>query len=363
MTENAMPDFYAQGYAQSADGHEAMDSFVENDILPVMDQTMVDATMNNEEGAQTLDQIICRNDLELDRQQSSFDPNYPTTTHDPAASNRSQADPGPVKFGSSHQSDSMQFSFPANQPSNVISTPIPNVATLPKQTPSRSLPSQESLPSNGHFGPMHATLGSVPDYAHPIMTNTSNGHPSLPSNDSGNNPPMRLDTSHSYLPPNMDVSVAFDRPTAPQESSLSGQTPMEQAPFYQTPASAGTHHPFSPVFPNIGPESPASHPSIIDQSLMERISQMRMPDAMQALSGRASRRDMPQINIQPTGANSINANLSDVRPQSGPQPPPQSRPPPTKMPSQVNAGMMDVSGNGKIQTDLRPLVEDGGKRG
>ncbi len=102
-----------------------------------------------------------------------------------------------------------------------------------------------------------------------------------------------------------------------------------------------TYQAFSPMFHNMGRESPAAHGPSIDQSLMEKVSHIRMPDNMQNMPVMKTQGTEPRSIMPTTGGSCISTMASPAHP------------PPSAVPPNVSTGVRSPYGNGSKQRIAR----------
>jgi hypothetical protein len=313
MTQNVMSGYYGQQYQQPGDPPRAMDSFMQHDMDSEMAQGMVDITMSGGEG-QTLDQIISQNDLELQRRRSNYDPVF-------QRNGDQQTQPRPsstVEFASRNNPDPADFQFDPSPSQPSISNQMPNVGAPQKASDQRKIRSRENLAVNTRFNQMNPTFGSISNFSPAMMTNT----------------PLHLDSDSQYLSSNMEIPMSFDTVSG-DRAPMNIQPQIEQQALF---TASPTHQTFSPIFQSLGQESPAGPGTSMDQSLMDRVSQMRMPESMQNVSA-MNRHSTPPQNVMPnTRAPAAPTRTSPIHP------------PPTSAPAPANLGMKNGPyGNGRKQ--------------
>lgn len=263
MTQNVMSGYYGQPgqpYQQPADPNPSLDSYMQQGMVPDMGSGILDSTMTVDEG-QTLDQIISQNELELQRRRSTYQPNF-SPDADP------QSDPprsSGLEFGpAKHHPDEAEFPFDPSPPQPSMSNQMSNPAHPQKISDPRRIRSREGLALDTRFNHVNATFSGMPNYSPAMITTT----------------PLDLDPTSRFLS-NMDIAVAFEHVGADRTPlNLPGQ--MERPMYTSSP----THQPtFSPMFRGLGQESPvATRGQSLDQSLMNKVSRMGMPDPMTNMS-------------------------------------------------------------------------------
>lgn len=325
MARNVMSGYYGQQYQQSMDPSRSMDTFMQQDMVP----DMVDTTMVGDEG-QTLDQIISQNELELQRRRSTLNSAYQPNGNEEADAQRSSM----LDFASSKHPDRPNFQFDPSPPHPAMSGPLAETGQSQKTSDPRKMRSRESLALDTRFSRMNPAFGSISSYSPAMMSST----------------PLDLDHSAQFLS-NMEIPMGFDGASG-DRPALNVQPQIEQQPQQAMFPASPTHQTFSPMFQNMGQDSPAGHGSSMDQSLMDRVSRMRMPDAMQNIPGLKTQGTEPRSIMPTTRGSGISAMASPAHP------------PPSTAPPNVNARIRSPYGNGSKQyiaemedvgTNLRPV--------
>ena len=90
--------------------------------------------------------------------------------------------------------------------------------------------------------------------------------------------PIDLDPSSQFLNQDMEMPMNYEGPGG-DRTPMNLQPQLEQQNFF----SASPDQTFSPMF-QLGQDSPAGTNQAMDQSLMEKVSGMRMPDPMQGMN-------------------------------------------------------------------------------
>lgn len=245
-------------------------------MVPDMVQNMVDTTMAGGEG-QTLDQIISQNDRELQRRRSTYHPDFQSN-----GNQETHPRQGPVlEFGSTGHPDRVDYQF--NPASSQLSLPsqIPDTGLSQKAPDPRKIRSRESLALDTRFSQLNPTFGSMSTYSPAMITSN----------------PIDRDPNNQFLPSSMDIPLSFDNARG-DRASMNLPPQIEQQPMFGT---SPTHQPFTPGFPILSQDSPAGRGTCIEQSLMDRVSRMRMPDSIQSISvmngqGPSSRKLVPTAN-------------------------------------------------------------------
>jgi hypothetical protein len=286
MTQNIMSGYYGQPYQSSVDHNRTMDSFMQQGMASDISQGMVDTAMAGEEG-QTLDQIINQNDLELQRQRSTYHPGFHSNDDHQSHTRRSSM----LEFASSKDPDRADFQFDPSQSQPSMQGQMVDAGHPQKASQSRKLRSQESLALDTRFNQMNPAFCTVSNYSPAIMTST----------------PIDLDPTSQYLSSNMEIPMNFES-AGGDRTPMNIQPQIERQPIFTT---SPTHQPFSPIFHSLGQDSPTR----MDQSLMDKVSQMRMPEQMRKMSamngqGAAARSVMPT-----TKGSSVPTMTSPAHPQ------------------------------------------------
>ncbi len=305
MTQNVMSGYYGQPFQSSIDPRRAMEPFMQHGMVPDMSPDMGDTTMAGGEG-QTLDQIISQNDLELQRRRSTYHPDFRSNGEDHTHARGSPM----LEFGSSKQRDRADFQFDASPPhppllSQVADTaqPPPRRASDPQKTRAR-----ESLALDTRFNHLNPAFGSMSNYSPSLITSA----------------PLDLDPASQFLSSNTEIPMGFDTASGDRTPlKIQPQIEQQQPIFTASP----THQPVSPVFQGLGHDSPAGRSTCMDQSLMDKVSRMRVPDSMQSMSV-MNHQGTPPHHIMPTTRGSGGSTMTS------PAHPPMSGAPPN-----VNADM------------------------
>ncbi|ERF68872.1 hypothetical protein EPUS_04524 [Endocarpon pusillum Z07020] len=311
MAQNVLSEYYGQQYQQSMDPSRSMDTFMQQDLVPDMVPGMVDTTMVGEEG-QTLDQIISQNELELQRRRSTLNSAYQPNGDEEADAQRSSM----LDFASSKHPDRPNFQFDPSPPHPAMSGPLAETGQSQKTSDPRKLRSRESLALDTRFNRMNPAFGSISSYSPAMMSST----------------PLDLDHSAQFLS-NMEIPMGFDGVSG-DRPAMNVQPQIEQQPQQAIFPASPTHQTFSPMFQNMGQDSPAGRGASMDQSLMDRVSRMRMPDAIQNIPVMKTQGTEPRSIMPTTRGSGISAMASPAHP------------PPSTAPPNVNARIRSPYGNG-----------------
>jgi hypothetical protein len=364
MTHNVMSGYYARPYQSHVDSQSSMDSFLHNDMLSEMDQGIdpdmghslsqnmdqvmgqnldqrigqnldqrmgqnldqrmgqnldqsmgqsmdrnLDQSMVQGRGetiassgaeGQTLDQIISQNDREMQWRrsgyhQSSFDSNChpPQRSHTPSSSI--------LEFDSPKTAEPADFHFDPNASSH---------PTLPGRMQEMGMHgeasdnpgeirSHDGLALDTHFAGMHTGFGQMSDYTSGLATNAS----------------LSLDPSSHYLAANMDVSMTFDSGTD-DHPPMNTQPQIEQQPIFTSPVQQSFS---TSLFQSLGHDTPANHSLPMDQSLMDRVSQLRMPESRPSMSGVNRRATSPRSHLSISGPSGDSMNTPSQQQLHHPQ--------------------------------------------
>lgn len=310
MAQNVMSGYYGPGYQQPVDPHRVMDTFVPQEMVPDIGPGMVDTTMTGGEG-QTLDQIISQNDLEFQRRRSNYHPAFQANGNQEAHIRRSSM----LEFGGNKNRDRGEFQFDPSPSQPSLSTQIPAMAQPQKSSGPRRIRSRESLALDTRFNNINATFGNMTTYSPAMMTST----------------PLDLDPTSQYLSSNMDIPMNFEGGGA-DRTAMNIQPQIEQQPLF---SASPTHQNFSPMFQGVDHESPAGHGLSMDQSLMDKVARMRMPDSMQGMSVMNRHGTSPR-SVMPTTRGPGESTMT-TSPNHNP---------PTSMPTQANIGTSSPYGAG-----------------
>ena len=313
MTQNVMSGYYGQPYQQSIDPTRSMDAFMQPGMVPDMAQGMVDTTMAGSEG-QTLDQIISQNDLELQRRRSTMNPDFQSDGGQEIDPRR----PSMLAYGSSKPRHRPDFQFDSSPPHPPIRRQIAETGQSQKASDPRKLRSRENLALDTRFVQMNPVFGSMSSYSPAIMTST----------------PLELDPASRYLSSNMEIPMSFEN-SGEDRIPVNVQSQMEQPPIF---TASPTHQTFSPMFQGLGRDSPAGHGSSMEQSLMDKVSRMRVPDSMQNMTVMHSQSTSPR-SIMPTARGSGASTMATP-----------VHPPPSSVPSNTNGAVRGPYGNGSKQS-------------
>ena len=297
MTQNVMSGYYGQPYPQPIDPNPDMDQFIHQGIGSDMVQGMVDTTMTGDEG-QTLDQIISQNDLELQRRRSTLNPEYRSDGDQEAHEGR----PSMMDFASSKHPDAGDFRFdPSPPPHPSMPGQIGDTGQPQKASDAQKLRSRENLALDTRFHHMNPAFVSMSTYSPTMMSST----------------PLDLDHASQFLSSNMEIPMNFDAGGG-NRTPMNIQPQIEQQALY---TASPTHQTFSPMFPSLNQDPPAGHPAPMEQSLMEKVARMRMPESLQNMSLIRSQGTSPPRSV-PTARGSGVSTLA-----SPALPPPSNAPP------------------------------------
>lgn len=322
MTQNVMSGYYGQAYPQSMDPRRAMDSFMQQGMVPDMVQGMVDSTMAGGEG-QTLDQIISQNDLELQRRRSTYHPDFQSNGNQQADTRQ----PSMLEFdASSKHPDRAEFQFGPSPSQPSMPGQIPDTGQPQKASDPRKIRSRESLALDTRFNQMHPAFSTMSSFSPAMMTST----------------PLDLDSTSQFLSSNMEIPMTFEN-AGGDRTPMNIQPQIEQQPIF---SASPTHQTFSPLFQGLGHDSPAGCNTSMEQSLMDKANQMRMSDSMQNMAGINGQGISPHIVMPTTRGSIVSTTTSPPLPQ------------PTSAPSNPNLGVRSPYGNGGKQSTTQKC-EDG----
>jgi hypothetical protein len=166
-----------------------------------------------------------------------------------------------LEFGAPLSDDLADFQFEPNPATSILPNPIGDIAATQKSLDPRKVRSRENLNVNTRFPPLDSTFSPYP--------NTSSYSPALMSGVS-----MNLDAQ--YMPQNMDLSMDYENPSGDLipmnlHSSTNQQPLFTESPLNQT---------FPPTYPDRIQDRAGIDVVSDEQTLMERVSHMNMPDAI-----------------------------------------------------------------------------------
>jgi PAS domain-containing protein len=309
MAQNVMSGYYGQPYQQSVDQNRSIDSFMQQSMVTDIVPGMLDTTMTGEEG-QTLDQIISQNELELQRRRSTYNPGFSPNGDQRNHARRSSG----MEFGAPKHQDRADFPFNPSPPQPSMPGQIPDPERSRKESDPRRIRSRESLALDTRFNHMNPAFGSMSSYSPAMMTST----------------PLDLDPTSQFLSANMEIPMSFEN-AGGDRTPMNIQPQIEQQPMF---TASPTPQPFSPMFQGLGQDSPASRNQSMDQSLMDKVSRMGMPDSMHNMSVMNNQGNSPR-SVMPLKRGSGGSTMTS---------PP--RPPPTSVPQPPNPDTRSTYGNG-----------------
>lgn len=254
---------------------------MQQDMVPEMSEDMDDTHMTGGEG-QTLDQIINQNNLELQRRRSTYHPAFQSNgdrEQDPHERRSSMMD-----FPSGKHPDQAGFQFNGSPSQPSIPGQTSDHNQTQKASDPRKMRSRESLALDTRFNQMNPAFGSMPNYSPGIMTST----------------PLDLDPTSQFLSSNMEIPMSFEN-AGGERTPMNIQPQIEQRPLF---GASRTHQPFSQMFQGLGQDSPTHPGAYMEQSLLDQVSRMRMPETMQNMSGMNGQGTSPSA-VMPTTKNSM----------------------------------------------------------
>jgi hypothetical protein len=296
MTQNVMSGYYGQPYQQPIEPNPDMDQFMHQGMSSDMVQGMVDTTMVGAEG-QTLDQIISQNDLELQRRRSTLNPDYRSDGDQETHEGR----PSMMDFASSKHPDAGDFRFAPSPPHASMPGQIGDTGQSQKASDPRKLRSRENLALDTRFHHMNPAFVSMSTYSPTMMSST----------------PLDLDHASQFLSSNMEIPMNFDAGGG-NRTPMNIQPQIEQQALY---TASPTHQTFSPMFPSLNQEAPAGHPTAMEQSLMEKVARIRMPESLQNMSLIRSQGTSPPRSVPTARGSGVSILASPAHPSSSNLPP------------------------------------------
>lgn len=231
-----------------------MDQFLQQGMMPEAPHEM-DQTMTGE--GQTLDQIISQNNRELQRRQSSyrqFSGNGAPPSHNRNSSLMDYEQPKP--------SEEAGFPFDSAA-SNTVPGHLANAEHTQKGADSQRIRSRENLALDTRFGQVAPGFSNMPNYSQSMITSA----------------PLDLDPSSHFLNHGMEMPLNYEAPGG-DRTPMNMQSSMEQPNFFST---SPEQQNFSPMF-HLGQDSPAGAGQTMDQTLMDKVSRMQMPDTIQGMN-------------------------------------------------------------------------------
>jgi hypothetical protein len=309
MTQNVMSGYYGQPYQQSIDPNRPMDSFMQQGMVPDMVQGMIDTTMGGDEG-QTLDEIISQNDRELQRRRSTYHPDLQSNGSQQTRAQRSAT----LDFAASKHPDRPDFHFDQSPAPTSMPGQRPETGRPQKGSDPRKARSRENLALDTHFNQLNPAFASMANYSPAMMTST----------------PPDLDPTSQFLSSNLEIPMSFDSGGGGDRTPMNIQPQIEQQPLY---TASPTHQCYSPAYHGLGHDSPVGHGSSMEQSFLDKVSRMRMPDSMQNMSIMNGQATSPH-HVMP---NKRGSNISLPSP---------ALPPPTSVPPNANLGIRSTYDNG-----------------
>jgi hypothetical protein len=276
--------YYGQPY-QPPDPRRPIDDYAQARSLPVIGNGSIVNGMTN--GGQSLDEIIHQNNLEMMRRRTYQQPPF----RQPSPENHVRR-ASMLEFGAPMSDDLADFQFDPNPATSILPNPIGDIAATQKSLDPRKVRSRENLNVNTRFPPLDSTYGPYP--------NTSSYSPALMSGVS-----MNLDAQ--YMPQSMDLSMDYENTSADLTPMSLHPSTNQQPLFTDSPLSQN----FPPTYPG-----PIQDPGVVDrgsdeQTLMERVSHMNMPDSIHS---EPVRQDIPTPGPVPTSqVQNITAMGSPVR--------------------------------------------------
>jgi hypothetical protein len=296
MAQNVMSGYYGQPYPQPIDPDPGMDQFMHQGMGPDMVQGMVDTTMAGDEG-QTLDQIISQNDLELQRRRSTMNPEYRSDGDQKPHEGRASM----MDFASSKHPDPGDFHFDPSPPHTSMPGQIGDTGQPQKASDPRKLRSRENLALDTRFHHMNPAFASMSTYSPTMMSST----------------PLDLDHASQFLSSNMEIPMNFDA-AGGNRTPMNIQPQIEQQALY---TASPTHQTFSPMFQGLSQDCPAGHPASMDQSLMEKVARMRMPESLQNMSLIRTQGTSPPRSVPTARGSGVSTMASPTHPQPSNAPP------------------------------------------
>ncbi len=227
---------------------------------------------------QTLDEIISQNNLEMMRRRTYQQPQYRHPSSDTHARRASM-----LEFGAPVGTDLDNFQFDPNPATSTLTSSIGDLGPAQKSLDPRKVRSREDLNVNTRFPPMNSSYSAFPgasSYSPALMSGVS----------------MNLDPSLQYMPQPMDLSIDFENASG-EVTPINMHSGNNQQPMF-------TDSPLEQNYPSTYPTSiqdPGGGDGRTDeQTQMERVSHMSMPDSRQVRTVRqdhlaASPVSTPQI--------------------------------------------------------------------
>ena len=243
---------------------------------------------------QSLDEIMNQNNIEMMRRNTTYQPQYRPPPQDSHVRRASM-----MEFSGSINPDLADFQFDPNPASSMMPAQMANVPSQ-KSLDTRKVRSREDLNIDTSFNPqMNASFGMYPSaaaYSPALMSGASLG----------------LDTSNEFMPPTMDLQMEFENEHGDVTPKQMGSN-TQQHLFTDSPIDRNFPNSFQGAIQDSGGGSSRND----EQTLMQRVSQMRMPDS----------KDMMQNSQQMSAPTPLSANQSQnlTDTTNSPMQPPKSR--------------------------------------
>ena len=265
------PGYY---YGQTQDPRRGMeDNYNQSSMAMGSAGPMENAFLN----AQSLDEIMNQNNIEMMRRNTTYQPQYRTQPQDSHARRASM-----MEFPGSINPDLADFQFDPNSASSMMPAQMTNVTSQKSLNP-RKVRSREDLNIDTRFNPqMNTSYGMYPSaaaYSPALMSGTS----------------LSMDTTNQFMPPTMDLQMEFEHENG-EVTPLQMRSNNQQQMFADSPIDQSFPSPFQGNMQDSGGGNLRND----EQTLMQRVSQMRMPDS----------KDMRQNSLQMSAPTPLSANQS-----------------------------------------------------
>lgn len=244
-------------------------------------------------GGQTLDEIINQNNEEMIRRRTYQQPQFRQNNSDHHARRASM-----LEFGGQMGNELADFQFDPNPTGSMLNNSIGELASAQKSHDPRKIRSRENLSVDTRFPAMDSTYGAFPGsspYSPALMTGVS----------------LSLDHSSQYMSQPMDLSMDYDIASGEVTPINMHSATNQQGLFVDSPLEQN----YRSTYPGSIQDPGGGDARTDEQTLMDRVSHMSMPDSRHPRTSRHENpAPSPVSTSQVTNMNNIGSPTHQLQP-------------------------------------------------